>query len=263
MSDRRLRIFIVTQDEPLYAPRYLRRAIARLRHDVVGTAALDPGGARGWGGLLRQRLAMYGPFDFLRIGMRFAVSKAMCLLPRGRGGEPRSVDEALRDAGVRRVACRSVNDPAFIASLRELEVDVLVSIAANQRFRSALLDVPRVVALNVHSSLLPKYRGLDGLFWALVHGEEEVGVTVHVMSEGIDEGDIVAQEPFCVVPGESLHDLYLRAMDVGSRLLADAVDAYASDRVIRRRNDAAAGSYFSWPTREAARAFRRRGHRFV
>ena len=263
MSERRLRVFVVTQDEPLYAPRYLRRVFARLRHDLVGVAALDPGGARGWGGLLRQRLAMYGPLDFLRIGARFAAAKVLRLLPRRRGGEPRSVDEALRDAGVRRIDCGSVNDPAFVAALRELEVDVLVSIAANQRFRSGLLAAPRLVALNVHSSLLPKYRGLDGLFWALVHGEEEVGVTVHVMSEGIDEGDIVAQEPFRVVPGESLHDLYLRAMDVGSRLLAGAVDAYATGRVASRRNDPAAGSYFSWPTREAARAFRRRGHRFV
>lgn len=263
MSDRRLRVFIVTQDEPLYAPRYLRRAIARLRHDVVGVAALDPGGARGWSGLLRQRLAMYGVLDFLRIGLRFAAGKVTRLLPRAPGGEPRSVDEALRDAGVRRVPCGSVNDPAFVAELRRLEVDVLVSIAANQRFRSELLGVPRVVALNVHSSLLPKYRGLDGLFWALVHGEEEVGVTVHVMSEGIDEGDIVAQEPFRVSPGESLHDLYLRAMEVGSRLLAESVDAYAADRAAPRRNDPAAGSYFSWPTREAARTFRRRGHRFV
>lgn len=263
MSGRRLRVFIVTQDEPLYAPRYLRRAIAALEHDIVGVAALDPGGPGGWRGLLRQRLAMYGPLDFLRIGARFAAGRAARLLPRRRGSDPRSVEEALRDAGVRRVACTSVNEPGFVATLRELEVDVLVSIAANQRFRPALLAVPRVVALNVHSSLLPKYRGLDGLFWALVHGEEEVGVTVHVMSAGIDEGDIVAQEPFRVSPGESLHELYLRAMDIGSRLLAESVDAYAGGKASPRPNDPAAGSYFSWPTREAARTFRRRGHRFV
>jgi methionyl-tRNA formyltransferase len=263
VSAGRLRVFVVTQDEPLYAPRYLRRVLGVLRHDVIGAAALAPAGPGGWGALVRQRFAMYGPIDFLRIGARFAARKATRLLPSRTGAEPHSVDEALRSAGVPRIPCRRVNDPAFVDLLRALEVDVLVSIAANQRFGAALLRAPRVVALNVHSSLLPKYRGLDGLFWALVHGEKEVGVTVHVMSERIDEGDIVAQEAIAVGEDDSLHVLYLKAMDVGARLLADAVDAHAAGRVVRRRNDPAAGSYFSWPTREAARAFRRRGRRFV
>lgn len=109
---------------------------------------------------------------------------------------------------------------------------------------------------------MPKYRGLDGLFWALVHGETTVGVTAHRMTAGFDEGEILGQAPFVVPPDATLHDLYLEAIRQGASLLARVLDELATGASRGRANDVAAGSYFSAPTPEAVREFRRRGKRF-
>ncbi len=259
-----MRLLVITQDEPLYAPRYLALLLSRLGsdHRVAGVTALSPAGGRGWGALIRQRLAMYGPVDFGRAGVRFVAAAATGRLP-GAPGRRHSVRRLARHHGIPLLDTADVNEPAYVETVRGLEIDVVVSLAANQRFGPELLAAPRRVGLNVHSSLLPSYRGLDGLFWALAHGERRVGVTVHELAAELDAGAIVAQEPIPVPGAATLHDLYGRAMDVGSRLLATAIDRYAAGEVPRADRVAAApASYFSWPTAAATRRFRAHGHRF-
>ncbi len=259
----RLRLFVVTQDEPLYAPRYvaaIRDALAG-RHDLVGITALDPAGSLGWLGLVRQRWAMYGPVDFVRAGARFAAARLRGLLP-GAAGAGHSVRRFADHHGIPVVDTADVNDGGYVAQVQRADPHLLVSVAANQVFRAPLLAVPSLAAVNLHSSLLPRYRGLDGLFWALVNGEDEVGVTLHEMSEAIDAGGVVGQRALPAPPGATLHDLYLAAMQTGAALLAEAADAYAAGAVTLAFNDPGAGSYHSWPTREAARRFRDRGRRF-
>ncbi|PYN02784.1 MAG: hypothetical protein DME02_24800 [Candidatus Rokuibacteriota bacterium] len=248
---RHVKVFVVTQDEPVYAPVYVDAIIAACRHEFVGVTALPAGGTKGFLALVRQRLRMYGTVDFIRAGLLFARAKVS-----------RSVAKVAARHGVPTVAAVNVNDPAFVAKIRELGVDVLVSVAANQRFLPDLLAAPRVAAVNLHSALLPKYRGIDGLFWALAHGETTVGVTAHLMTAGFDEGAILGQTPFGVPPEATLHDLYREAIRRGSALLAQVLDDLATGRAAAHPNEAAAESYFSWPTPEAVREFRRRGRRF-
>ena len=257
-----LRVFIITLDEPVYAPVYLTNILAAVGHQIVGLTPLPATSQIGAWGLVRNRLAVYGPVDFLRAVAIYGRCRLRAALPRRGGDRFYSVERLAAAQGVPVIPCRDVNAPGYMETLRGLGVDVLVSVAANQRFGPELLELPRLACLNVHSALLPNYRGMDGLFWALAHGEREVGVTVHEMSPGIDEGPIVAQEPFPVRPGEPLHHLYYRAMEHGAPLLARALDAYAEGTVTLRPNPADQGRTFSWPTREAARRFRQHGHRF-
>jgi methionyl-tRNA formyltransferase len=257
------RVFIITQDEPVYAPAYLAEILAKSRHPVVGITALSPGAGVGWGTLVRRRLQMYGPRDFLRAAWLYGQGRLKALVTRpGRRGPFHSVAQVAARHGVTLFTCADVNAAHYLDRLRSLDLDVIVSVSANQKFRRPLLDLPRLACVNVHSALLPKYRGVDGLFWALVHGEREVGVTVHVMNERLDAGPILAQRSFPVEPGESLHRLFLQAIDVGSTLVADAIEELASGTASPKPNDIRSGSYFSWPTAEAARTFRQRGHRF-
>ncbi len=258
-----LRVYIVTLNEPVYAPVYVARLIQKVRHEIVGITALPLGGRKGWLGLAGQRLAIYGPRDFLRAAWLFTRCRTLGAIPIRRGSR--------RDYSVLRLARRhsipiysseDVNSKSFVERVKTLNVDILLSVAANQIFRRALLSTPRLACLNVHSSLLPKYRGVDGLFWALAHGETRVGVTVHLMTEGIDDGAIVCQEPMDVVPTDTLHSLYYKAIDLGSDLVAHALDLFEDGHVVTTRNELSAGSYYSWPTRAAAKQFRRHGRRF-
>jgi methionyl-tRNA formyltransferase len=160
-----MRVFIITQDEPVYAPTYLSKIIAKSRHPVVGVTALSPAGKQGWLRLAKSRLEMYGPRDFLRAVSLYGRSRL-------RGRWPwRQSDErfgSVKDLGaaysIPLYACANVNDPEYTHALQSLSVDLVVSVAANQRFGPQLLQSPRLGCLNVHSALLPKYRGMDALF---------------------------------------------------------------------------------------------------
>jgi methionyl-tRNA formyltransferase len=258
-----MRIFIITQDEPVYAPVYLAKIIQRARHSIVGITALSPAGNSGWVKLTRQRLAMYGPLDFIKAAALFAYCRLMDVLPTRRQNDRFfSMPRLAAHYSIPIYPCSNVNATAYIRILEGLELDILLSVAANQHFGPELLSVPRLACLNVHSALLPKYRGMDGLFWALVHGETQVGVTVHLMTEDFDEGAIVEQQPFEVAPDDTLHTLYFKAMDVGATLISQALEQFDAGTVITQPNEIDKGRYFSWPDRKAAQRFRENGRRF-
>lgn len=258
-----MRVFIITQDEPVYTPVYLEKIIRKTTHSIVGVTALSPSGKIGWINLAKQRLNVYGPKDFAKAVAIYGFSQLMRYWPiRRPDSRFYSVGQLAAHYSIELFPTSNVNTEDYIRKLRDLDLDILLSVAANQRFERELLEVPRLACLNVHSALLPKYRGLDGLFWALVHGESQVGVTVHVMNEDFDDGSIVGQQAFDVSPDDTLHCLYFKAINAGSILLSQVLDQFASGTVTSKPNKISDGSYFSWPNRESARRFRENGRRF-
>src|SRR5204862_1767507 len=93
----------------------------------------------------------------------------------------------------------------------------------SQRIPRIILDLPRLGCLNVHPSLLPANRGPVPLFWTFREGHQQTGVTIHLMNEGMDTGDILAQEPIEVPSGISYAQLELQCATLGGKLLARTV----------------------------------------
>ena len=93
------------------------------------------------------------------------------------------------------------NDPAFVAAMQALQPDWLFSCYYRHMLKQPVLDLPRLGALNLHGSLLPRYRGRCPVNWVLVHGETETGITLHYMEAKADRGDIVAQNGHPHHPG--------------------------------------------------------------
>lgn len=258
-----IRVFIITQDEPVYTPVYIQKIIQKTPHSIVGITALSPSGNTGWIKLAKQRLNTYGLLDFIKAVSLFGFYKLRSYWPIKKvQGRFYSVNQLAAHYSIKLFPHSNINTKDYIRQLKDLNIDILLSVAANQRFKRNLLEVPRLACLNVHSALLPKYRGLDGLFWALVHGETEVGVTVHIMNENFDDGSIVGQQAFTVNSDDTLHRLYFKAIEAGSTLISQVMDQYASGTVSKKPNNKEEGSYFSWPDRESARCFRNNGFRF-
>jgi methionyl-tRNA formyltransferase len=258
-----MRVFIITQNEPVYAPVYLANIIQRTDHSIIGITVLPPYGNKGWSNFLMQRIAMYGLWDFVKAGSIYSYCRLMGLLPEKKLKRRfYSIAHLVAYYSIPLFDCRNINAEAYVSNLIDLDIDILLSVASIQRFGRDLLNVPHLACLNVHSALLPKYRGIDGLFWALAHGESQVGVTVHLMSEGFDDGTIVGQQSFEVNPDDTLHILYFRAMDVGATLISQVLDQFEKGTVVERPNDIESGSYFSWPSRKDARQFRKNGRFF-
>jgi methionyl-tRNA formyltransferase len=125
-------------------------------------------------------------------------------------------------------------DEAFIEELRQLEPELIAVTAYGQILPKGLLDLPRFGCLNVHTSLLPKYRGAAPIQWAILNGEAETGVTIMKIDIGLDTGDIVTQAKTPIFPddtGETLHDRLAR---MGADLLAQTIPDYAAGHIQSR-----------------------------
>ncbi len=254
-----MKLLLLTQDAPVYLAPFIDRwlELIRGRHDVVGAAVLKAHGPRRPLAALAERYTLYGPIAFARMLCYIAWNKGLAFL-----GRPYSVRNALRRHGVRILVEGDVNRPEFICRIGELGADVVVSIACPKILKAAILAAPPRGVINYHTALLPRYRGRMPLYWALFHGEQEVGMTVHEIDTGIDTGPIIVQDRVPVQPQDSLHDLYLKTTEAGPATLARALDRLAAGETSRLPNPADQGAYFGFPTPEQCREFRRRGRRF-
>ena len=112
----------------------------------------------------------------------------------------------------------SINTPEGIAQLREWQADLLVVAAYGQILSRDVLAVPPHGGINVHASLLPKYRGAAPIAWAIYHGETQTGVTIIRMSAGLDAGDMLAQEAIDIGLDETAGEVEARLAPIGARL---------------------------------------------
>ncbi|HJT76205.1 MAG TPA: methionyl-tRNA formyltransferase [Gemmataceae bacterium] len=122
----------------------------------------------------------------------------------------------------------SVNTPEGVAQLRAWQPDLLVVAAYGQILSRDVLAVPGQGGINVHASLLPKYRGAAPIAWAVYHGETRTGVTIIRMSVQLDAGDMLAQEALAIRPDETAGELEARLAPLGSRMAMEAVERIAS-----------------------------------
>jgi methionyl-tRNA formyltransferase len=134
-------------------------------------------------------------------------------------------------------------DPEFIERLRELAPDLIVVAAYGQILPQALLDIPRVGCLNVHTSLLPKYRGAAPIQWALLNGESETGVTIMKMDAGLDTGPMLAQAKTLIEPADNAQTLHDRLATMGAALLLRTIPEYLEGRIQPQPQPAEGVSY--------------------
>jgi len=135
----------------------------------------------------------------------------------------------------------------ILSVVRSLQPDVACVACFSRRIPASLLALPRYGFLNVHPSLLPTYRGPSPLFWTFRDGEGVAGVTIHFMDEGLDTGDIVAQEPIELPDGISGVEADRMCSQLGGRLLVDVVQALGGE-ASKRRPQPDGGSYYPSPS---------------
>lgn len=116
------------------------------------------------------------------------------------------------------------NNQEFINQLRELEPDLLVVVAYGKILPKEVLNIPKYGAINVHGSLLPKYRGAAPIQWAIINGEKETGVTTMFMDVGMDTGDMILKEKVSISNDETTGELWQRLSKIGGELLVRTVE---------------------------------------
>ncbi len=136
------------------------------------------------------------------------------------------------------------NAPNVIKRVRDLQPDYLFSFYYRRMLAPAMLALPALGALNMHGSLLPKYRGRAPVNWAVLNGERETGVTLHYMTEKPDAGDIVAQTAVAILPDETAQEVFDKVTDAAAATLDWVLPRLMAGTAPRIAQDLHKGSYF-------------------
>lgn len=165
--------------------------------------------------------------------------------PKGRGQKllPPPVKELAGQHGIPVYQPLKVRDPDFVDIIRELKPDVIIVVAFGQLLPKALLDIPPHGCINVHASLLPRYRGAAPLNWSIINGEAETGVTTMLMDVGLDTGDMLLTRKTPLDENEGIQALHDRMAVMGAELLAETLDRLATGDIVPQPQDSAASCY--------------------
>ncbi len=166
-------------------------------------------------------------------GHRVAMVVTQPDRPRGRGQKtlPTPVKQAALELGLTVYQPNSVNTNDFYEKVLERAPDYFVVVAFGQIFSEKLLKIPQKGAINVHASLLPKYRGAAPIQWALINGEGETGVTTMLMEKKMDAGDILLSSATPIESFDNAESLHDRLADIGAKLLLDTLTALEKNEV--------------------------------
>ena len=134
--------------------------------------------------------------------------------------------------------------------LKELSPDLIIVVAYGKILPKEILELPRYYCINVHASLLPRYRGAAPIQWCVLNGEKETGVTTMLMAEGLDTGDMLLKESVAIGDDETASELHDRLSAVGAELLIKTISAVKAGTITREEQDDSLSNYASMITKD-------------
>jgi methionyl-tRNA formyltransferase len=172
---------------------------------------------------------------------------------RGRKNEPPPIKIIAEKYGVPVHQPERVRDESFLSIFRQIAPDMVILVAFGQILPKEIIDYPRLGCINLHPSLLPKYRGAAPINWALIRGETMTGVSIIEMNEKVDAGKILLQKEVPIEPQEIFGELHDRLSHLGAQVLLKAVWGVFDGSVSRQSQDEAKATFAPRFKKEDAR----------
>lgn len=159
--------------------------------------------------------------------------------PKGRGHKmvPTDVKKTAQEAGLKVFQPESVKNGELNEILDELKPDIIVVVAYGKILPDYIINYPKYGCVNVHASLLPKYRGAAPIQWAIINGEKVTGVTTMKMDSDVDTGDMLLKEETEIGEYETSQELFERLAQIGGRLLIDTIDGLENGTIIPKKQE--------------------------
>lgn len=172
--------------------------------------------------------------------------------PVGRHAElkPTPVKEAALSMGLPVMQPLKATNEEFLQELERLAPDVIVVAAYGKILRKRLLDIPKYGCVNIHGSLLPRWRGAAPIQWAVIEGDEKAGLTTMLMGEGLDTGDMLLREEVTVAPDETGGSLFVRLSELGGPLIVKTLKGLEEGTVTPLPQDESLATYAPMLTKE-------------
>jgi methionyl-tRNA formyltransferase len=175
--------------------------------------------------------------------------------PKGRSmeTEPTPVKAAAQKAGIRVLQPEKCTDPEFLEEYKSLNLDLNIIVAFGQLLPEELIYHPKFASVNIHASLLPKYRGASPINWAVMNGDAETGITYQFIDKGLDTGDIIFQERLPIAASDDAITLFDRLSKLSALTVLGVIDSIASGKARRVKQDNSAASVVRTLKKETGR----------
>lgn len=251
-----MRIIIITQDEPFYLKSnldYLFKILPK-GSQIVGCVVnnVSPFGKKE--SFLEKILKTYKIFGF-NFFIYYSIKYIKSFFSK-------SLKIFLSENNIPIIKIKgSINSENSLNTIKSYNPDLLVSILGNQIFKKPLIELAPKGSINLHTALLPKYRGLMPTFWVMKNNEKYTGVSVFFIDEGIDSGPIITQEKVKI--GNLTQDeLIIKTKKIGMELIAKSINLIQKNKVQLIENNGSESSYFSFPKKEDVLEFKKIGKKF-
>lgn len=163
---------------------------------------------------------------------------------RGHKLTPPPVKVVAEEHGIPVLQFHKIKSAEGVSALKALQPDIIVTAAFGQILSKEILDIPPRGCINVHASLLPKYRGAAPIQWAIINGETRTGVTIMYMDVGLDTGDIIAKQEIAIENNTTGGELYEALAVLGAKLLLDTLPGVINQTAERKPQENNESSYF-------------------
>ena len=194
-------------------------------------------------------------------GLRFFIRYTLLFL-KNRFDRTKNVKAVLKKFDIPIIQLNdSVNSEKSLSKIREFKPDLLVSIAANRIFKKQLIGLAPKGCLNLHTALLPKYRGLMPSFWVLKNNEKQTGVSVFFVDEGIDSGPILVQKKI-QIGDKTWADLIKHSKWIGMQAILESIESIYEGDYKLIENDHKKSTYYNFPTKQDVQEFLNAGNKF-
>ena len=254
-----MRLVFLTQEDPFYLPKIYQYLLPKLKsdgHEVIASVLFDVAPFGKKESKVKQLIDTFKVF-----GLGFTIHY---ILQYAKGLLGKDVKGVMEAHGIETLKLANrVNHPESIEIIQSFKPDLLVSLAGNEIFKQPLFDSATYGVINLHSALLPKYRGLMPSFWVMRHNEEKTGVSVFFVDEGIDSGPIIAQKEVLIL-NKTQAELIWELKYLGADTIIEACDLIAEhgENTPTMVNDEKQMTYYSKPTKEDVKAFKSIGKKF-
>lgn len=263
MKSGKLRVVVMTQNDRFFIPHNIDKAskVCEMIEivEVDSKYSLD--------NQIGNYFKWFGPFQCAKMGVVTIGREIEKYLDRLSGYRLFhgycSVRDVAKANGIPHRVITKSNDPEYVQHIKDLNIDLIISYSAPQIIKEELLNTPKYGVINVHGSLLPDFRGCLPAFWYLYCDEKKGGATVHYMSAKIDDGDIIEQGEVDLSDCRTMFQEMKKTKTLGGELMVKAIQEITDGTVNVRKNDTTKGRYFTWPTVEQAKEFRKKGKKLI
>lgn len=206
-----------------------------------------------------MRVIFMGTPDFAVPSLEALLTKHEVVLvvtqpdkPKGRGKKmvPTPVKACALEHGIPVLQPEKVKEPEFVEQLRSYEPDLIAVTAFGQILSEPILEMPKYGCINVHGSLLPKYRGAAPMQWSIIDGEKVTGITTMYMAKGLDSGDMLLKAEVVITDEDTFATIHDKMAVTGANLLLDTLDQLEAGTLERIPQDHDAATYAPMITKE-------------